>query len=182
MRSDFKHQLGSLAESFDSLAHAVTVSDLSKPDHPLVYLNKAFTKMTGFGEEMLGHNCRFLQSDLENTEARAHIRTALEANGRCELVLKNRHRNGDEFYNMLLIDTVRGYKSLPPMAIGSQFDLGPEGVEQAADCAVYTTQSQSSFSVPLTVKMRLERRRLYADAVERMFRSWCTLKEVSSRS
>src|SRR5918997_913413 len=39
-----------------------TISDPHRPDHPLVWVNPSFTRLTGYGvEEVIGRNCRFLQ-------------------------------------------------------------------------------------------------------------------------
>ena len=42
---------------------------------PLVVANGAFLDLSGYArDEVLGRNCRFLQDDLENEEARAEVR------------------------------------------------------------------------------------------------------------
>ena len=41
-----------------------TITDPHTPDEPLVWVNPAFTRMTGYTlEEVMGRNCRFLQGD-----------------------------------------------------------------------------------------------------------------------
>ncbi len=51
---------------FDALARsgaAVLVTDPRLPDNPLVFVNEAFTRLTGYSsDEVLGLNCRFLQA------------------------------------------------------------------------------------------------------------------------
>ena len=37
------------------------LSDMSVPGCPIVHLNQGFTNMTGYGNEKLGTNCKFLQ-------------------------------------------------------------------------------------------------------------------------
>ena len=39
----------------------MVITDMSVPGCPIVHLNKGFTNMTGYGNEKLGTNCKFLQ-------------------------------------------------------------------------------------------------------------------------
>ena len=40
----------------------ITIADPNLPDCPLMYVNEAFCRMTGYDQdEILGRNCRFLQ-------------------------------------------------------------------------------------------------------------------------
>ncbi len=42
-----------------------TVADNTLPDCPLVYVSDGFCDLTGYQpEEILGHNCRFLQGEV----------------------------------------------------------------------------------------------------------------------
>jgi PAS domain S-box-containing protein len=53
-----------LSRILDSCVNGVTLADPDLDDMPIVYANKAFEKMTGYSqEEILGHNCRFLQGE-----------------------------------------------------------------------------------------------------------------------
>ncbi|OMQ14208.1 hypothetical protein A7K94_0218220, partial [Modestobacter sp. VKM Ac-2676] len=56
----------------------VTVVDLRLPDQPLVYVNPAFARLAGFpAEEVLGRNCRFLQSPDTDPASLARVRAAI---------------------------------------------------------------------------------------------------------
>ncbi|KIY97195.1 Trafficking protein particle complex subunit 2, partial [Monoraphidium neglectum] len=66
--------------SWDAMQHAlsvinegIAVADPSQPDAPMVYVNDAFLRLTGYTrEECIGRNCRFLQaSPRRRTYARA---------------------------------------------------------------------------------------------------------------
>ena len=51
-----------LAQALGHLSSGVVITDPSQPDNPIVYVNQAFTQLTGYSEaEAIGRNCRFLQ-------------------------------------------------------------------------------------------------------------------------
>ncbi|MFN7000841.1 MAG: PAS domain-containing protein, partial [Elioraea tepidiphila] len=53
---------GVLAAAVAAAPTGVTIADPSRPDCPIVFLNPAFSAITGYrAEEVLGRNCRFLQ-------------------------------------------------------------------------------------------------------------------------
>ena len=44
------------------------ITDMSVPGCPIVHLNEGFTNMTGYGNEKLGTNCKFLQVGTVRTD------------------------------------------------------------------------------------------------------------------
>ena len=62
-----------------SLVQGITIADPNLPDCPLMYVNEAFCRMTGYArEEIIGRNCRFLQGPDTDAAAVVRIREALE--------------------------------------------------------------------------------------------------------
>ena len=52
----------------------MTIADMRQPDQPLVYVNAAFEALAGFPRaDVLGRNCRFLQSPDADPAAVARI-------------------------------------------------------------------------------------------------------------
>lgn len=48
----------------DEAPIGITIADARQPDEPLIYLNDAFERLTGYPkDETIGVNCRFLQGD-----------------------------------------------------------------------------------------------------------------------
>jgi diguanylate cyclase (GGDEF)-like protein/PAS domain S-box-containing protein len=80
----------------------VVVVDVTAADHPIVFANVAFERLTGYLlQEILGRNCRFLQrSDREQPELDT-LRAALAEKRPASVVLRNYRRNGGLFWNHL---------------------------------------------------------------------------------
>src|SRR5207344_3404749 len=56
----------------------LVIADARSPDMPLIYVNPAFERLTGYhAAEVIGHNCRFLQAEDTKQEGLETIRTAL---------------------------------------------------------------------------------------------------------
>lgn len=86
----------------------VVITDATLPDMPIVYCNKAFERITGYShEEVVGHNCRFLQQDDRNQEARHAIRQAVKEGRECQTLIRNYRKDGELFWNNLTISPVR---------------------------------------------------------------------------
>ncbi|AXC11990.1 hypothetical protein ACPOL_2677 [Acidisarcina polymorpha] len=63
---------------FDSVSNGITISDATKADLPLTYVNPAFERMTGYlAQEVSGRNCRFLQGNDHEQEGLTKIRQAI---------------------------------------------------------------------------------------------------------
>ena len=93
----------------DALGVAVCLADASYDDLPLVYVNAAFERLTGYpADEVLGRNPRFLQGPETDPAALAELRDALAQGRDCRVTLRNRRRDGTPFWNELTITAVPG--------------------------------------------------------------------------
>jgi diguanylate cyclase (GGDEF)-like protein/PAS domain S-box-containing protein len=91
----------------DALGVAVCLADARDPDHPLVYVNRAFEELTGWpASEVLGRNCRFLQGRDTEGPALDELRAALAEHRPCRVTLRNHRRSGEAFWNELTITPV----------------------------------------------------------------------------
>ncbi|PRY13922.1 EAL domain-containing protein [Kineococcus rhizosphaerae] len=75
-----------LERALSATTSGVSIADVLRPDHPLVYVNSAFEELSGWrSEDVLGRNCRFLQGpDTDRAtvdEVRAAIRDGREWRG-----------------------------------------------------------------------------------------------------
>ncbi|MEG4395622.1 PAS domain S-box protein [Microcoleus sp. BROC3] len=86
----------------------VTISDATHPEHPIIYCNPAFEKMTGYRrQEIIGKNCQFLQGSDTESAAVETIRQALQTESECKVILKNYRKDGTTFWNCFSISPVR---------------------------------------------------------------------------
>lgn len=82
--------------------NGVIIADARRPDCPVLYVNPAFQRITGYAaSEVLGRNCRFLQGDERDQAARETLRRAVAAGEGCRVVLRNFRKDGTPFWNDL---------------------------------------------------------------------------------
>ena len=93
-----------LSQILDGSINGITLVDPDQEDMPIVYANSQFTAMTGYSqEEILGRNCRFLQGNDREQEARFAIRQATENHQPVEVTIRNYRKNGELFFNHLAL-------------------------------------------------------------------------------
>lgn len=96
-----KRVLESVSKRFDI---PFTVADLTAPDEPLIYINEAFEKLTGYeASEIIGRNCRFLQVTDTNNDSRRALREAINKRKSFWIDLLNSKRDGTRFWNRLVL-------------------------------------------------------------------------------
>ena len=112
-----------------------TISDPHQPDHPLVWVNPAFERTTGYRvDDVVGRNCRFLQGPETDREEVARIRAALQAGESVASELLNYRADGTAFWNALAISPVLDGEGRLTHFVGVQADVTVRvlaGVEHA---------------------------------------------------
>ena len=109
------------------LSAGVTVSDMQADDQPVVFVNDGFLRLTGFTrDEVVGRNCRFLQTSATDADKVAGIREAIEAGRPHETVIRNRRADGSEFWNRLQLYPLRDDEGRVIQYVGIQTDVSAE--------------------------------------------------------
>lgn len=94
--------------AIEAINVGIAITDAHEPDMPIVFCNEAFQSITGYSaEEVLGRNCRFLQRDDRNQDARRLIREAVNKGRECRALLRNYRKDGSMFWNDLTLSPVR---------------------------------------------------------------------------
>jgi PAS domain S-box-containing protein len=85
----------------------MALSDPNLPDAPLVYVNPAFSALTGYSPaEAVGRNCRFLQGPDTDPAAVARLREAVAAHASTDEEIYNYRKDGSGFWNALHLSPV----------------------------------------------------------------------------
>jgi PAS domain S-box-containing protein len=101
-----------------------TISDPAQPDNPLVWVNPAFTRTTGYDfDDVAGLNCRFLQGPDTDREAVARIREAVERGEAIVETILNYRRDGTAFWNQVSISPVLDADGRLVNFVGVQADV-----------------------------------------------------------
>ena len=80
----------------------ISISDMTAPDAPLIFVNKEFCQTTGYGiHEVVGRNCRFLQGEGTNRDTVSQMRAAIERREPICVEMINYRRSGQPFLNRL---------------------------------------------------------------------------------
>ncbi|PSJ17513.1 PAS domain-containing protein [Nitrosomonas supralitoralis] len=116
-----------LSKILDSCVNGVSLADPDLEDLPLVYVNKAFEAITGYTlEETVGKNCRFLQGNEHDQTAVSQVREAIKNKESVEVVLRNYRKNGELFYNHLLMSPLFDSHGNLLYFLGVQYDITPQ--------------------------------------------------------
>ncbi|WP_324277619.1 diguanylate cyclase domain-containing protein [Blastococcus brunescens] len=114
-----------LRSALAATTSGVTIADMRLPDQPLVYVNEAFEQLAGLPrEEVLGRNCRFLQSADTDPAAVARIRSAIARGEECrETVLNLRGPGREPWWNEIHLAPVFDPDGTVAQYIGVQHDV-----------------------------------------------------------
>jgi len=110
--------------AIDAATNAIFIVDARAPGHPLVHVNRAFEKMTGYGaEESIGRDCRFLQGPDGDGPELERLRKAMEEGASASALLRNYRKDGTLFWNNIEISPVRDAAGVITHYVGVQSDF-----------------------------------------------------------
>ena len=100
------------------------VTDPRLPDNPIVFVNRAFLSMSGYAhDEIIGHNCRFLQGSETSKTTVAAIREAIQERKEISAEILNYRKDGSAFWNALYISPVYNQNKELVYFFASQLDV-----------------------------------------------------------
>lgn len=114
-----------LSDYMRSARVALAVSR-SGEDAPLILVNEAFCTLTGYAaDEVIGHNCRFLQGADTTEEMRRPLREFVRGtepqSGRFPIL--NYRKDGTSFLNFVFMTRLLDRDGSPRFLLASQFDM-----------------------------------------------------------
>ncbi|CAM2844855.1 regulatory protein (GGDEF and EAL domains) [Legionella steigerwaltii] len=94
--------------AIEASTHGVVILDISKPNLPIIYVNKAFERITGFSErQILGQNLSFLHGSKMEHVNQKRINLAIKELREETVELESYKRNGEVFWAEVSVAPVR---------------------------------------------------------------------------
>ncbi|MGM3307737.1 PAS domain S-box protein [Anabaena sp. WFMT] len=117
----------------DSSNNGIVITDVRSPSHPVIYVNQAFERITGYTySEVMGKNCRLLQGTDTNQSGLEELRTAIIMGKSCSVVIRNYRKDGTLFWNELSISPIHEDNGQLSHFIGIQNDITKRQEAEAA--------------------------------------------------
>ncbi|TBW57654.1 EAL domain-containing protein [Marinobacter halodurans] len=86
-------------QAIEASVNAIVITDANQGDHPIVYVNPAFERITGYTcEEVIGRNIRFLRRDEDQLGVES-IQHAIRAGTEGHALIRNYRKDGSMFWN-----------------------------------------------------------------------------------
>ncbi|WP_247010203.1 PAS domain S-box protein [Halorientalis litorea] len=102
----------------------IQITDPTRADNPLVYVNDGFERVTGYtSEEVLGRNPRFLQGPNTDPAKEARLREAVDAEEPVSLELRNYRKDGTEYWTRLSLTPVTDEEGTVQNFVGISQDV-----------------------------------------------------------
>ena len=107
-----------------SSANAMLIAHAHPPDYPIMYVNPAFERITGYmAHEVIGTSCRFLQGDDSLQSGIEEIRAALREQREGHAVVRNYRKDGSLFWNDIHLSPVKDRHGDVTHFVAAQYDI-----------------------------------------------------------
>lgn len=131
------------------------ITDPRQDDNPVVFANDSFCRLTGYERsEILGRNCRFLQGPETDQDTVRRIHLAVEAVQPIEVDIRNHRKDGQPFWNRLLLAPVFDADGKLAYFFASQVDVTLE-----RERLEHLQTNNAALTAELTVRSHVDRER-----------------------
>ena len=114
-----------LRKIIEAAPEGIAVCTAAGADHPVLYVNAAFERLTGYAaSELQGTDLRRLQGDDREQEGRARLRQALGQGTGTRALLRNNRKDGSQFWNEVYIEPLRDSAGAVTHFVGFHRDVG----------------------------------------------------------
>ncbi|HEY7687719.1 MAG TPA: PAS domain S-box protein [Dongiaceae bacterium] len=122
--ADLAQRNSTLAAAVSSTTTGVLITDPNLPGNPIVFVNPAFTRITGYdAEEAIGRSCRMLQGRDTDRATVDRLRRAIQMRRAATVTLRNYRKDGRTFWNELSVSPVFDEQNNLVHFVGIQTDV-----------------------------------------------------------
>jgi PAS domain S-box-containing protein len=123
-QKEYERELEILREAIDKAPISITLTDPTREDNPISYVNEAFEELTGYPEaEVKGRNCRFLQGKETEIDRLVALQEAIDNEELFSLELRNYRKDGAMFWNRITITPIYDEEGNLVRYLGTQEDV-----------------------------------------------------------
>lgn len=138
-RHQSEARLHLMERAIDASSNGVVLTDATQSDNPIIYVNTAFETITGYtADEIIGQNCRFLQGSDQHQPnhqpALEVLRSAIQEQRECHVILQNYRKDGTLFWNELYSAPIFDAEGYLTHFVGIQTDITERLQTEAARC------------------------------------------------
>jgi PAS domain S-box-containing protein len=121
---ELRQLAGPIFSALERSGLSMVATDPRLPDNPIVFVNEAFSRTTGYSaQEAVGRNCRFLQPPEPDEETISQIRDAVKDARAISVELLNQRKDGDLFWNHLFVTPVNDESGNLLFFLSTQVDV-----------------------------------------------------------
>ncbi|MFT3905729.1 MAG: diguanylate cyclase [Steroidobacteraceae bacterium] len=125
-----------LRQLIETAPEGIVICTTQGEDHPVVYANAAFERLTGFtSAELIGTDLRRLQGGEREQEGRTRLRDALQRGDTCRALVHNYRKDGSAFWNEVLLGPLRDGAGQVSHIVGFHRDLVDREIAPQAGAA-----------------------------------------------
>ncbi len=142
-----RRQVSVLDRAMDVVGSAVFITDAQRPEHPIIAVNPAFTRMTGYeGRGVLGRSTRLLEGPETEPQATKLVQAALREGRSCRTQATLYARDGKALPSDLILTALRDRRGRHTHTI---WEIQARFLSNTAHPSVETAESLISVLVPI---------------------------------